>query len=157
MDTSHYTKKTMMVAIPAAIAVVVGIFGFYAYTSYTAQTTEAEHHQICQSQYNEFNARAADLMGRIQSLGGQLDLDGKIAGERNEMMVEYNQFVAECGDTDQYVPEGVSGVSNTMGSSDQTETTTTEDTGFKKQDQETFTCVDGTIMAAAPDCPENQN
>ena len=116
----------MMIAIPAVIAVVVGIFGFYAYTSYTAQTAEAEHHQMCQLQYDEFNARAANLMGRLKSLSGQFDLSGELAGERNEMMVEYNQFVAECGDTDQYVPEDVAGVSNTMGSSDQTETTTTE-------------------------------
>jgi phage-related tail protein len=132
-----------------------------AYTSYIAQTAEAEHHKMCQSQYDEFNARAANLMGRLKSLSGQFDLSGELAGERNEMMVEYNRFVAECGDTNQYVPgndDVEEDTSDTVGSSDQTETTATEpDTAFKKQDQDTVQCEDGTIMADWPDCPENQN
>ena len=59
---------------------------------------------MCQGWFSEMNSQAANLKGRNESFLDELDLAGEIAAERNELMVEYNRFTAECGDSGDYVP-----------------------------------------------------
>ena len=87
------------VTVMALIGIAAGVL-IYAISTANSESVrieaEQEHNNMCNNWSDQLEFKRAELEGRQQSLGGQLDLDGAVETMRLQFNLEVEQWNAEC-------------------------------------------------------------